>query len=68
MNIEDYITCEKVIERKRRPQFKIENRHYRMDLDLKCTSNNAQMSMFLRKSTEFAEDFSVEFIAQELRA
>jgi hypothetical protein len=29
MTIEEYIACPKVIERKRRPAFKAENRHYR---------------------------------------
>lgn len=60
MTIEEYIACPKVIERKRRPAFKAENRHYRMDIDLVCPDcSNVKMSMFLRKSMEFNEDFTV---------
>ena len=59
MTIEEYIACPKVIDRKRKPSFKIENRHYRMDIDLSCSEKSAKMSMFLRKSIEFSEDFSV---------
>jgi len=59
MTIEEYITCKKIIERKRRPSFKLENRHYRMDVALKCPDSSARMSMFLRKSVDFIEDFSV---------
>ena len=59
MDIERLITCEKVIERKRRPEFKEEARHYRMNIDLKCVDIDVKMIMFLRRLKDFPEDFTV---------
>ena len=59
MTIEEYITCEKIIDRKRKPTFKKEFRHNRMTIELTCPKIKAKMSMFLRRLIEFPEDFSV---------
>ena len=59
MNVEELITCKKRITRRKRPQFKEDNRHYRMDIDLACEMPNVRMSMFLRKLVDFPEDFSI---------
>ena len=59
MDIEELITCEKIIERKRRPEFKEEARHYRMNIDLRCVGVDVKMIMFLRRLKDFPEDFTV---------
>ena len=59
MTIEEYITCEKTIDRKRKPAFKDEARHERMTIELTCPTINAKMSMFLRRLKDFPEDFTV---------
>lgn len=63
-DVEQLITCKKVIERKRRPEFKEENRHYRMNIELKCIDVDVRMSMFLRRLKDFPEDFSVGLILE----
>ena len=59
MDINTLITCPKRIERKKRPQFRKEYRHYRMSIKLTCSESNYKMSMFLRRLVDFPEDFSV---------
>lgn len=59
MTVEEYITCEKIIDRKRKPTFKDEFRHKKMTIELVCPTVNAKMSMFLRYLKDFPEDFSV---------
>ncbi len=59
MDVEKLIACRKIIERKKRPAFKKEHRHYRMDIDLTCVDFPYKMSMFLRKLIDFPEDFSI---------
>ena len=39
MTVNEIIKCSKVIERKHKPSFKIENRHYRMNIDLTCPND-----------------------------
>lgn len=59
MNIDELISCPKRIDRKKRAKFKEDYRHYRMDIELSCSDPKYKMSMFLRKSLDFPEDFSV---------
>lgn len=59
MTVEEYITCEKTIDRKRKPAFKDEFRHNKMTIELTCSTVNAKMSMFLRRLKDFPEDFTV---------
>ena len=59
MDIDKLITCKKTILRKKKPLFKKDQRHYRMDIELSCTETDVNMSMFLRKLIDFPEDFSV---------
>ena len=59
MDVEELIRCPKKIERKKRPKFREDFRHYRMDIELSCPNPNYKMSMFLRKSIDFPEDTSV---------
>lgn len=59
MTVEEYITCEKIIDRKRKPAFKEESRHVRMTIELTCPTANVKMSMFLRRLKDFPEDFTV---------
>ena len=59
MTVEEYIQCDKYIDRKRKPPFKEEFRHYKMTINLVCPTIKAIMSMFLRKLKDFPEDFTV---------
>lgn len=59
MDINELITCKKTILRKKKPQFKEDQRHYRMDIELSCAEPQIRMSMFLRRLIDFPEDFSV---------
>ena len=59
MDIDKLITCKKTILRKKKPLFKKDQRHYRMDIELSCAETDVNMSMFLRKLIDFPEDFSV---------
>lgn len=59
MNIEELISCPKRIDRKKRPAFKKDYRHYRMDIELTCSDSRYRMSMFLRRSIDLPENFSV---------
>ncbi len=59
MAIDELISCTKIIERKRKPSFKEDFRHYKMNIQLSCPDTNAKMTMFLRRSKDFSEDFSV---------
>ena len=36
MDVEELIRCPKKIERKKRPKFREDFRHYRMDIELSC--------------------------------
>jgi hypothetical protein len=36
MNVEQLLKSKKYIEKKRRPELKPENRHFRMDIELVC--------------------------------
>lgn len=56
--IDDLVKCPKEILRKKKPQYKIENRHKRMEIDISSQDGNVY-TMFIRVSLEFAEDFSV---------
>ncbi len=59
MTVEEYIKCEKIIDRKRKPSFKDEFRHIKMSIELACAESNVGMSMFLRRLKDFPEDFTV---------
>lgn len=60
MDIQYLITCKKTIPRKKKPAFKEDQRHYRMDIELTCEEQpRVRMSMFLRRLIDFPEDFSV---------
>ena len=59
MTVEEFIVCDKVINRKRKPAFKDEFRHNKMTIELTCPTVNAKMSMFLRRLKDFPEDFTV---------
>lgn len=59
MTIKEYITCEKIIDRKRKPAFKDEFRHDKITIEITCPTINAKMSMFLRRLKDFPEDFTV---------
>ncbi len=59
MTVMEYITCEKVINRKRKPAFRNEYRHDKMTIELACPTVNAKMSMILRRLKDFPEDFTV---------
>ena len=56
--IEDLVKCPKEILRKKKPQYKVENRHKRMDVSLSSNDGNT-FTMFIRISLDFPEDFSV---------
>ena len=53
MDINELITCKKTILRKKKPQFKEDQRHYRMDIELSCAEPQIRMSMFLRRLIDF---------------
>ena len=59
LTVQEIIDCPKTITRKRKPDFPLDNRSYRMDIDLECDLPGINLVMFLRRSQEFAEDFSV---------
>lgn len=59
MTVEELIACEKTIDRKRRPAFKEDFRHYKMNIPLTCSVQGQKMSMFLRQLKDFPEDFTV---------
>ena len=59
MTISDLISCSKTIDRKRKPPFKDEFRHYKMNIDLSCSIPNIKMTMFMRRLKDFPEDFTV---------
>ena len=56
--IEDLVRCPKDILRRKKPQYKVENRHKRIDIELSSNDGN-EYTMFIRVSLEFLEDFSV---------
>ena len=59
MDIITLITSPKRIERRKKPKFRKDYRHYRMNIELTCSESNYKMTMFLRKSIDFPEDFLV---------
>lgn len=59
IKLEDLQTCEKRILRKRCPEFRIDQRHRRMDIPLECSIPGIKMTMFLRQLLDLPEDFTV---------
>jgi hypothetical protein len=59
MDVKQLVDCKKSIINRRRPDFKLENRYYRADLNLECELENVNMTMFLRKHDSSFEDFCV---------
>lgn len=58
-SVSEIINCKKEITRKRRPQFREEHRHYRMDIELRCEDENLKTAMFLRRGIDSIENFTV---------
>lgn len=58
MTVEDLLVCKKQIQKKRKPIFQIDQRHQKMNIELKC-DYNLKMTMFLRRLIERPEDFSI---------
>lgn len=46
MTVEELLKCPKTIDRKRKPPFKEEFRHYKMSIELTCADTTAKMTMF----------------------
>ena len=60
ITIEQILNCKKIINKKRRPDFTTDQRHYRMNIDLDCDEPNLKMVMFIRKLVASPEqDFTV---------
>lgn len=59
MTVDELITCSKSIERKRKPTFKEDYRHYKANIPLSCSIQGIKMTMFLRRLKDLPEDFSV---------
>lgn len=59
ISLEDLRSCPKTLPRKRRPEFRTDMRHYRMDMPVECALPNIKMTLFLRRLIAFPEDFSV---------
>jgi hypothetical protein len=59
MDVEQLIKSKKCIEKKRRPELKQENRHFRAEIDLKCDLNDVNMTMFIRKHVDVFDNFTV---------
>lgn len=59
MTVDELLSCPKTIDRKRKPPFREEYRHYKMSIELTCESTNVKMTMFLRRLKDFPEDFTV---------
>lgn len=59
ISVEELIHAPKEIVNKKRPEFKLDQRHFRADLSLKCDTPPLNMTMFLRRLKDFPEDFSV---------
>lgn len=49
ITVEDLLQCGKHINKKRRPEFQIDQRHYRMNIDVECDLQDIKMTMFLRR-------------------
>lgn len=59
ITVEDLLQCGKYINKKRRPEFQIDQRHYRMNIDVECDLQDIKMTMFLRRLIAYPEDFTV---------
>lgn len=46
ITIDDVLKCEKIINKKRRPDFVIDQRHYKMNIDLECDNPRLKTVMF----------------------
>jgi len=57
--IGELLHCKKYINKKRRPEFQIDQRHLKMNIDLECEVPDIKMTMFLRKLLAYPEDFTV---------
>jgi len=58
-SVENIIQCKKSIQRIRRINMKLDNRHLRGDIDLVCDLPDIKLVMFLRRLQFFPEDFTV---------
>ncbi len=59
ITVESLLQCKKYINKKRKPEFQIDQRHYKMNIELECDSPNIKMTMFLRKLIAYPEDFTI---------
>lgn len=60
ITVSDVINCTKTIEKKRRPEFQIVQRHYKMNIDLVCKDLDLKMVMFIRRLIESpTTDFTI---------
>ena len=62
MTIQEIIESKKYIENKRRPDFKTDYRHKRMNIKLSCEIPEIKVEMYLRRSLDLPENFSVGLI------
>lgn len=58
-SVAEIIGCKKEIINKRRPNFREEFQHYRMNIDLQCDDESIKTAMFLRRKVVNPEDFTV---------
>lgn len=60
ITVEDVIRCEKVITKKRKPDYQEDFRHFRMNIDLECSTLDIKITMFIRKLKNSPnKDFSI---------
>lgn len=60
IRIDELVKCDKEIINKRRPEFKIDQAHKKLNLPLQCLDgSNNNMTMFIRRLLAFPEDFTI---------
>lgn len=59
LTIKKLLQCDKHIRKKRRPEFQIDQRHEKANIELECDLPDIKMTMFLRRLLAYPEDFTV---------